>query len=539
MITILNINFSPEKNNWKFSCFFITEGKRWFFVGKYRKTQYRESWNFWRCFVQGQIMRTLFKTAKSVNHRKIPRYLEMLFVVFCIAGAVSHARILPDNIRAELQLAGIPEDAAGIVVQPLDDRDPVVAVNPDIAFHPASIMKVVTTYAALELLGPQFRWITGAYIKGKFEAGVLDGDLIIKGSGDPSLSYQDLWLFVREIQDAGIHEIRGNVILDRHIFGQMGYDPAAFDGAPLKPYNAGADGLLLNDKRIDVQFIPDNDRDEVMVTLEPRLDGITVIPPVATSAACANWQTGMIVHFDDGVAYFEGEYPLACGRKKLAIHPYQMSDSHYFGRIFEKLWREAGGTFNGKIYEGMLPNDAHLIVQWKSPTLGVVVNAVNKYSNNVKARQLLLTLGAEFYGEGITTEEGVKVVRKWLAEKGIVADDMVIENGSGLSREEKITSSTMARILKVAYESPVMPELISSFPVVGRDGTMSRRLTDNGIAGKAHIKTGAINDVRAIAGYVLAKSGRRYLVVCMINHPNAKSARLVLDGLLDWTYENG
>ena len=151
----------------------------------------------------------------------------------------------------------------------------------------------------------------------------------------------------------------------------------------------------------------------------------------------------------------------------------------------------------------------------------------------------MLALGVEFRGEGVTTEEGVDVVMKWLAEKGIGTDKMVIENGSGLSRDEKITPSTMAWILRAAYESPVMPELVSSLPIVGRDGTMSKRLVNSESAGKAHVKTGAINDVRAIAGYVLAKSGRRYLVVCMVNHPDAGYARPLLDSLLNWTYEKG
>jgi len=187
----------------------------------------------------------MLDTVKSIGW-KVRQYkiLFAFFLYFLGSSTIACARILPDEIENELRRAGVAEESVGIVVQPVDGQKPILALNADMAFHPASTMKVVTTYAALELLGPHYRWKTNAYVTGKLEEGVLHGDLIIKGSGDPSFSQKDLWLFVREIQDSGIHEIRGNIVLDRSVFGKMGYDPAAFDDAPLKPYNAGPDGCF-------------------------------------------------------------------------------------------------------------------------------------------------------------------------------------------------------------------------------------------------------------------------------------------------------
>lgn len=458
---------------------------------------------------------------------------------FVLQAGAGVASVLPDELKEAISQAGIPQDAVGIVVEPLDGGEPVVSLNAESAFHTASTMKVVTTYAALELLGPSKVWKTGAYAAGVLENGVLNGDLYIRGSGDPSFSQAELWQFVRKIQDSGVREIRGDVILDRSVFGVRDYDVAAFDEAPLKPYNAGPNGLLLNEKKVNVRFVPDVARDTVMVFMEPRMERITIVPPVAGSSECGNWQSGMTVQFDDRVAYFEGEYPLSCGEKVWVIHPYQMSDLRYFESVFARLWRESGGVLSGRFAEGGVPADARLIAEWVSPELGVIVNAVNKYSNNVMARQLLLSLGEAVYGQGVTEKEGAQVIRGWLAEKGIATGELTIENGSGLSREEKIAPATMADILGTAYRSPVMPELMSSLPLVGRDGTMSKRLRDDEVAGKAHVKTGAIKDVRAIAGYVLAKSGRRYLVVCLVNHPEAGRAREMLNHLLRWTYANG
>ncbi len=490
----------------------------------------KHCWNSWF---------EIFMTKKSEqNLKKIRAFFWGILGIFSFGMAVC-AQELPVEIASEFQRAGIPEEAVGIVIQPIGLSEPKVLHNAGTVFHPASTMKVLTTYAALELLGPSFTWQTGAYITGEVRHGILYGDLIIRGSGDPSFSQKDLWLFIRKIQDSGIREIRGKVVLDRSVFGRINFDASVFDDAPLKPYNAGPDGLLLNEKRIDVYFAPHGDKDEVEVVLEPRMEGITIVPPVAASSACGDWKNGITVHFDDKIAYFEGEYPLACGIRTWAIHPYQMSDRRYFESVFVKLWRESGGVFKGQVEEGLLPADAVLKAEWTSQELGLVVSAVNKYSNNVMARQLLLTLGEKFYGTGATIEQGIAVIGNWLTQKGISANGLVVENGSGLSREERISPLTMAEILNAAFMSPVMPELVSSLPIAGRDGTMSKRLRDDPIAGKAHIKTGAINDVRAIAGYVLAKSGRRYLIVCMINHPNAKAGRQVLNRLLSWAYENG
>lgn len=462
-----------------------------------------------------------------------------LFVATALSAAVAMANELPDELQEAVALTGLPQEAVGMVIEPLEASELAVSLNADKPFHTASTMKVVTTYAALELLGPSKVWKTGAYTTGVLENGILTGDLYIRGSGDPSFSQTELWQFVRKIQDSGIHEIRGDVILDKSVFGIRDYDAAAFDEAPLKPYNAGPNGLLLNEKKVDARFVPDAVRDTVMVFMEPRMEQITIVPPVAGSSECGNWQNGMAVHFDDRVAYFEGEYPLSCGEKVWSIHPYQMSDLRYFESVFLRLWRESGGIFSGRFAEGTVPADARLIAEWVSPELGVIVNAVNKYSNNVMARQLLLSLGEAVYGAGVTEREGAQVVRNWLSGKGISVAELTIENGSGLSREEKITPSTMAQILKAAYQSPVMPELMASLPLVGRDGTMSKRLRDDEIAGKAHVKTGAIKDVRAVAGYVLAKSGKRYLVVCLVNHPEAWRAREMMNHLLSWTYANG
>ena len=458
--------------------------------------------------------------------------------LFLVLALPVLAQELPSSIKYELELAGIPDNSIGIVIWQVDSNVPRVVHNAPIAFSPASTMKVLTTYAALELLGPSYTWKTGAYISGNLDDGVLYGDLIIKGSGDPVFSQKDLWLFIRQIQDAGIHDIRGNVVLDRSVFRTVPFDAAAFDAEPLKPYNAGPDGLLLNEKKIDVRLVPDESDNTVNVIFEPRLDGVKITPPLLSNAECDDWKKGIVLQFDDRHANFDGMYSSACGEKIWSVLPYQMSNTRYFESVFSTLWKEAGGRFNGKFLDGTVPPDATKLAEWVSPELSSIVSNVNKHSNNVMARQLLLSIGHQAYGDNADESMGIQTIKNWLAGKNIVYDDLVIENGSGLSRLERMSPLTMSQILNAAFHSPVMSELMSSFPIAGKDGTMSKRLKEDAIAGKAHIKTGAIDNVRALAGYVLAKSGRRYIVVCMVNDPNAKQSRNMLDELLSWTYEN-
>jgi D-alanyl-D-alanine carboxypeptidase/D-alanyl-D-alanine-endopeptidase (penicillin-binding protein 4) len=203
------------------------------------------------------------------------------------------------------------------------------------------------------------------------------------------------------------------------------------------------------------------------------------------------------------------------------------------------MWHEVGGSFRGEVKSGSAPSDATQIAEWTSPMLPEIIRDINKHSNNVMARQLLLTLAADPMGQPATAEQGARVIRGWLANKGIVAPEIVVENGSGLSRAERISAVTMGKMLAAAWRSPLMPEFISSLPVAAYDGTMRNRLKEAGVAGRAHIKTGGLREVRTIAGFVLASSGKRYVVVNFINHPNAASGRTAQDALLQWVYENG
>jgi serine-type D-Ala-D-Ala carboxypeptidase/endopeptidase (penicillin-binding protein 4) len=462
-----------------------------------------------------------------------------LVLAFVFQASAQAAVALPPPVAAALHRAAIPADAVSVFVQAVDGAAPSLSINDASAMNPASTMKLVTTSAALAMLGPAYTWKTQAYVTGTQDGDVLNGDLVIKGSGDPKLVAENLWLFLGRIRAAGIREIRGNLVLDRSVFAETPYDPALFDGDPAKPYNVGPDALLLNYKVFAVHFSPRPEQNRVEVSIEPPAAGWNIAPPAFSGGACIDWQSKLQPALDSRGIAFAGSFSAVCGEKTWYIHPYLTGSVDYFGMVFRQLWAEVGGSLNGSVVSGITPPDARPVAEWQSPSLAEVVRDINKYSNNVMARQLLLTIAKETGSVPATTVQGATVIRSWLASENIDTTPLAIENGAGLSRAERVSAGMLGRMLLAAYRSPTMPELMSSLPLVANDGTMRKRLAMEGVAGHAHIKTGSLSDVRAIAGYVLAASGRRYVVVGIVNHPNAAGASPALDALLQWVYQNG
>jgi D-alanyl-D-alanine carboxypeptidase/D-alanyl-D-alanine-endopeptidase (penicillin-binding protein 4) len=464
-----------------------------------------------------------------------------LLALLLAASASDSAQVraqpaLPAEVTSLLRAAQVPLSAAAISVVPLSGSGLALAANDAQAMNPASTMKIVTTLAGLELLGPQHVWRTEVVSASPLVAGVLEGDIVVRGSGDPRLVIEDLWLLVQRIRGAGVREIRGDLVLDRSAFEPIAHDPNAFDGEGLRPYNAGPDALLLNYKAVSFHFVPDADARVVRVYALPAAAGMLVPAMVrALEGPCNDWRARLGGDFSDPMSpQFRGGFPLACGER--VWHVNLFTPVQYAQTVFRSLWEASGGTWRGRARDGSAPPDARRLAAHESRPLAEVIRDINKFSNNVMARQLFLTIGAEVTRQPASVERAQRVVGDWLVAKGVARGDFVLDNGAGLSRNERLTAAGLARLLSVAYASPLMPEFMSSLPLVGVDGTMRKRL---GAAGAAHIKTGLLADTRAIAGYVLAASGRRYAVVAIINHPNAGATQSALDALLNWVYVQG
>ena len=451
--------------------------------------------------------------------------------------AVLAAEAPPPPVAQALRAAGIPTSAVGISIQEVGAPRPALSVNPTLPLNPASSMKLVTTFAGLELLGPAYRWRTEAFLGGTLREGALEGDLILKGTGDPKLNLEAFWMLLRDLRSRGLKDIRGDLVLDRSHYATVDYDAARFDGESLRPYNVGPDPLLLNFKSIRLLFSPDPERGAVRVTAEPRIvDTVSVVR--LAEGVCGDWRERLKADFQPQAspprAVFTGTYPASCGERDW--HVALLSPNQYAHSLFRLLWGELGGTLSGGTRDGPAPAQAKAFASVESPALSEIVRDINKFSNNVMARQLYLAIAADQAGLPATTENGQRAIKAWLAKKRLDFPELVIENGAGLSRIERISAQNLTTLLVAAYRSPLMPELVASLPLVSVDGTMRRRMKSEAIAGQAHIKTGSLSDVRSIAGYVLDRNGRRHAVTMIVNHPNAAQSQAAQDALLNWVY---
>lgn len=407
--------------------------------------------------------------------------------------------------------------------------------------NPASVMKLVTTYAALELLGPAYRWKTEAWAAGPLREDVLAGDLVLKGYGDPKLDLEAFWLLLRALRGKGLRDIRGDLVLDRSHFERAPGDAARFDGDAFRPYNVLPDALLVNYKSLRFAFAPEPEQGTVRLYVEPRPPALEVVNALKLAeGACPEgsaFRELLKTTFEPARqrAIFAGRYPASCGEKELNVALLEPND-HVAGML-RQLWPEIGGVWNGAAREGQVPAGARLLHAMDSPSLAEIVRHTNKLSNNIMARHIYLTLGAESAGPPGDGQKAFAAVRDWLVRKGIAAPELVLENGAGLSRIERISAASLGKLLQAAWRSPVMPEFIASLPVVAVDGTMRRRLLGSSVAGQAHIKTGLLADARTMAGYVLDRAGRRHVVVMFVNHASAHEAQPAMDALLRWVYD--
>jgi D-alanyl-D-alanine carboxypeptidase/D-alanyl-D-alanine-endopeptidase (penicillin-binding protein 4) len=439
----------------------------------------------------------------------------------------------PGPVAAALAQAGVPESSVGIYVHDLANNLPVVTVGIDRSLNPASVIKLVTTFAALEILGPAYTWKTEAYLRGTLTGDRLNGDLVLKGYGDPKLTIENFWLFVRDLRNRGVREITGDLDLDRSFFAIDDHDPAQFDNEPTRPYNVGADALLLNFKSFRLRFVPDEEKRAVAVYSEPVLPQVMVVNNLYLAPGfCDVWPDKPAR--DGNTLTFFGTFPSSCGEKSRSFS--MLTPNEYMAAVFGQFWLQAGGSWSGRVREAEVPTNARLLSSWESAALAESIRDINKFSNNVMARNVFLTLGAQD-GKPATLEKSDRAVSDWLARRGISFPEMRIENGAGLSRTTRISARQLGELLIAAWNSPLMPEYVASLPLAAVDGTMRRRLNNSPVAGQAHVKTGYLDGVRAISGYVMDSRGRMLVLVFLINHPGARNAQAAVDALLQWVQE--
>ncbi len=438
---------------------------------------------------------------------------------------------LPAAVARALADAGIADTHVALVLHPLDTAQPLLAHGAERALNPASVIKLLTTLVALDTLGPAHTFKTRVYVDGELQGDTLHGNLILKGGGDPSLTLERFWLLLREVRARGIRHIEGDVLIDQSCYDLPPADPAAFDQAPLRPYNAPPAALLVDFNTLSLRIAPEGGG--TRLSLDP--PGLPVRPALRlTEGPCSDWSAGLEYALAYGGLEVKGSYPASCGAQSLRLS--LLPPDQAVAAAFLALWTELGGSLSGEVVPAHLPESARLLLEFDSLPLNRIVADINEYSNNVMARMLYLNLGAHRYGTPATLAKGEAAIRAWLQAQGLEMPELVLENGAGLSRVERISAASLTALLRLAARLPLLHDFVASLPSLGLEGTLRRRLADSPMAGRAWLKTGSLNGARNLAGYLMDAHGRRHVLVFLVNHPHAAAATAAQDAVLEWAY---
>lgn len=485
--------------------------------------------------------------AKGQSCRHVAWILTFVGLVFWAEAKAAEA-LLPPALAETIARNQIPPSSLSVVALRFTEGQcrpqPLLAFNAGVARNPASVMKLLTTLVALETLGRAYTWRTEGYVRGELRAGRLQGDLLLKGYGDPQLTPERFVQLLRGLRQRGLRIIEGDVLLDASHFEPPRQGRGDFDGRPSRVYNALPHALSLNFQATRLHMYPDRSNGRIHVFSDPPLANLRIrnaLKLVRAPCERQHHRPRMTLHkASEGVrVHLRGSYAAECSETTVAR--LLMDPVAHMAGAFDSLWRELGGEHRGRVRTARLVEGARLHYALESDSLDQLIRGMNKFSNNLMSRALLLTLGAERYGPPGTVEKGRRVILEWLEEHRLNFPELHVENGSGLSRRARISAQHMARLLTVAYRGPYMPEFLASLAIAGVDGTLLERFAQDELKGRVHAKTGSLNGVSTFAGYVLDRLERRWIVVLFINHEALTSGqgKQVQDALLHWVFDLG
>ncbi len=456
---------------------------------------------------------------------------------------------LPAAVARAIAASGLPPRSFGLYAQEVIGERTVFALNEEQPYTMASTTKIVTSLAALDLLGPYYRWRTSAFALGTLTDGKLVGDLLIVGGGNAQLTSADLAKWFKRMHEQGLREIEGDIVLDRYAFQLK---PSDHKGTPVQsagePRHVWPDAMTLDEGVVGLLVQPARGGRASLV-LKPTLSEVRLDNRVTMNGGCdaePRWQAGR-----DGQATVtvQGSWSAACGTRTVGfVAP---ADSGIAARALPAMWAATGGVLRGRVVSAPVVPGVSPIPMGpdgepvqplsfdRSKPLTELVRDINKVSDNVGARNLMLSLSPGFPTRPATLAGAQKIMGMWLRDQGLADGDVEVENGSGLSHSERAKPRAMVQLLRKAWRADQAQAFFDSLPIAGVDGTMKGRLIGSRAAGQAYLKTGTLNDTRALAGYVHGASGKMYAVSLMVNSSDPAAGRPALDAMVAWLAKSG
>jgi serine-type D-Ala-D-Ala carboxypeptidase/endopeptidase (penicillin-binding protein 4) len=470
-------------------------------------------------------------------------------VILCAALTLCSVAHAQTDWAKELSRLGLSPQHAAVWVAEVGSDRPLISHRADALLNPASVMKLVTTAAALDHLGGQFTWKTRIFATGPVQNGTLQGDLVIRGAGDPKLVVERLEPMMKAVRDRGINTVAGDIVLDRSAFDVPDVDPGEFDGEPMRPYNTRPDALLVNFKALVMYFTPQPDQGVATVRLEPPMAGVALPASVPlVRGGCGDWRARLGADFSNpNRVSFSGGLPSGCAGEVVWPVAYVDPATHA-QRAVAAMWAQVGGQLGGQVKTATPAvatyAKAPLVVHESLP-LAHIVKDVNKFSNNVMAQHVFLLMG-QFAGRtprsepaAVTTLARARVsVRTWWANfvgkasSGVAAPEPILDNGSGLSRSERLSARALAELLQKMHGHTEAKAFAESLPIAGVDGTLSG-MRASPAAGLATLKTGTLRNATALAGYVNPPGGKPLVFVSLYNGPSPQAARAGMERLVE------
>lgn len=443
---------------------------------------------------------------------------------------------LPDRVKKILRKYKVSEDALSIYIKDVHAQGALIQHKIDTPRNPASTMKLLTTWGVLKELGAAYRWKTEVWTRGEIHNGVLVGDLIIKGKGDPFLTYEHFWQLLHDLKIKGLRSIQGNLLIDNSYFTVTQRDRAAFDNQPERVYNALPAATMFNFHASRFLLTPNKEENKVDLGIFPSIPNLQIDNQLQlVKGRCRSRHTRPKLKQINGRWVMKGKYSADCGQRfvmRLVSEPEQ----HIF-HAFRDFWLGMGGKLSGQVGTTVVQEGDKRFHTYVSAPLASQIRLINKWSNNVMTRQLLLTLAAK-KSEQPTEQQGYALLKAALEEQGLNTLGLVIENGSGLSRKARVSASLLGELLLKAWHDPYRPEFISSLPLLGEDGTLFQRFNRHDLRGRGHLKTGTLQNVSALAGYLLTRNGRHLAVVIQHNGKRAgRAGHAIQNALLEWAFE--